>query len=149
MLYNLDPAYVAGIVDGEGCISIFRSRKQAKSGRYQWLTHQLVLTVANLDINLLNSLREAYGGGLHGVRYPDPHQWSVTGEAAEEVIRLIKPWLIVKAEQAKLALEFQEAGRGRSYGYKRPPELTEFREDMWIRMKEQNQRLRGQLRKAS
>ena len=102
---NVKLAYLAGIVDGEGTISL-RCRKRHGS-------LDLRLQVAGTDNSLMEWLTENFGGSVHISRrisrFNPLHKpcslWHVNGGQAYEVITQLKPLLIIKREQATLALE--------------------------------------------
>jgi hypothetical protein len=58
-------------------------------------------------------------------------QWQVSSKQAEQVLRMMQPYLIAKADEAILALEFRSTFRPQ-YGdrSKNPPELDAKREAM-------------------
>ena len=100
-------AYVAGLFDGEGCIS---SQCMWVVGKY--IKHpriNLQLTITNQDRNCLDFVCEEFGGR---VDFKDKNRnrcysWRLIGKRPMKAfIKAIYPYLIVKKEQAKLALEF-------------------------------------------
>jgi len=111
-LTEAQKAYIAGIVDGEGCISA--SKRSLSSGRRGFT---LILQVVNTDRNLLDYIVSILGLGK--VNYPkrlgahkQQYRLSLFGCNAKVVISEISPYLIVKREQAIVALSFDV---GRSY----------------------------------
>ena len=89
--------YVAGIVDGEGCISV------AKRGPYITPTVQ----VANTDIGLLEIFYNQFGGNIDRNRESRPnrkpcHCWRLAGRAAKTFVQQIRPWLLIKGPQANI-----------------------------------------------
>ncbi len=96
--------YSAGIVDGEGCIDIQRQAANQRS-------HFIRITVRNTNKEVLLRLRELFGGDIQWSRptsykpnWKDSGAWRLSGRAAENVLFLVKPWLIIKKCQADLAL---------------------------------------------
>lgn len=102
--------YIAGLVDGEGCIGIVK-----RSGRRQCA---LVLAIAGTCRALHEWLRSRLRGNISGgPRKERPgwrtvYRWSAAQVHAEQVLRRVEPLLIVKRDQARLALEFQAARFG-------------------------------------
>ena len=105
-------SYMAGIVDGEGAISLLCG----SSGYYQCR-----LSVSNTCQELLEQVHLTYGGSeVRFVKGSEKHRqcyvWYVNGQAALPVLKLLLPFLIVKREHAKLAITFLETcapGTGR------------------------------------
>lgn len=103
-----DAAYLAGIIDGEGHISI----RAMKLGRNRGHYFAVLVVVTNTDPRLLAWLKERFGGTIYrhaearALRRPS-WRWRVTRQRAEEVIRLAYPFFVVKREQADLALAFR------------------------------------------
>jgi len=98
-------AWLAGIVDGEGCIRITLSR-----GR----THSLILTVSNTDRALIERCALITGAGrIHTRKWVTGrkamHDWAVFNKTAQIILRRILPYMVEtnKRQCATLALEFQ------------------------------------------
>jgi hypothetical protein len=100
----IDLAYLAGIVDGEGCVEVrFLSGRTA---RRTGLDMRIV--VGNTDRRLIDWLVETWGGRVHvaaraGVR--DMHVWTLMVRSNRELCEALLPHLRLKAEQLALALE--------------------------------------------
>lgn len=99
--------YMAGFVDGEGCLYISRTPWH---GRIQY---QLRLTCSQLNPAPLYLFQKFFGGR---VSYEDKkrptwrpiYKWEVRGSSAGKALRLFLPYLIVKKDEALVALEFQD-----------------------------------------
>jgi len=102
---ELDAAYLAGLIDGEGAIQITVFRYQYRGRR-----HSLAVTIATTDIEALGEIGAHWGrksqrvAGRDGARDYVRIAWR-TREAAE-LLRRIRPYLRLKAKHADLALEF-------------------------------------------
>lgn len=139
-------SYWAGLVDGEGCIRIDRSINR-KVGR---LYHHLRVQISMTDERPLAILHEQFGGCFYkfhnkNPKWKDWRQWGLTSDAAYRFLLLIRPWLIVKAAQADLAIEFQSligAKRDHLNGkiVSISPEMVEKREEAFRQMTELNRR---------
>jgi len=112
-LSETDKAYLAGILDGEGCIS-FGSR----AGKYLTVT----LQVTNTNFELIKWLIGHLGAGNWygyaprvGNRRPC-YLWSVAGKRATDIIRQVLPYLVLKRPQAELTIalpRFKNASPGK------------------------------------
>jgi hypothetical protein len=113
--------YLAGIVDGEGHITIARHKtdKYWKSDgtiglrKKTNVMYQNVLGVRNTDLRLMDWLKETFGGNYYkDNRKTRPEKWkisycwhSTSNEKTELILLGILPYLILKREQAKIVLE--------------------------------------------
>lgn len=98
-------AYLAGIIDGEGCISI---RKLPRKYLYYNPMIEVGMTVrAPIDL-----LAKTFGNSVwyevprNQGRWKNQHKWRVAGKNVIPVLNAILPYLTVKKEQALVALEF-------------------------------------------
>jgi hypothetical protein len=94
-------AYMAGFTDGEGCIRIGKTYSAKRS-----VNHRLEVIVANTDIKPLMLMHKNYGGHIRGRNFDNLLYWTVYNETAINYIKDIRPYLVTKAEQADVALEF-------------------------------------------
>jgi hypothetical protein len=111
-----DAAWAAGFIDGEGSIRIriLRGNRNTSYG--------LALTASQVQRAPLDKLQQLFGGAI-SLKHPSVRQgpnaapyytWMVTGHTAAMAISTLRPYLLVKGEQAVLGLEFQtHTGRGR------------------------------------
>jgi hypothetical protein len=113
-------AYMAGLVDGEGCIAIFEHwHKNPKAlDPRGYLRHKAIITVVNTNRIMLDWIAANFGGKVRQNTYrPPPYKQCYTWEAsyglAAEIVEAIQPYLIAKKEQANLLLEFRRTGQHR------------------------------------
>lgn len=103
-LESTELAYAAGIIDGEGCI---RVNKQGTR------RHVVRVHVTNTDLRLVNWLRERFGGYIwteDGHYMPNAkirHVWEVSALKAAAFLEIVYPYLMLKKEQAEIALALQ------------------------------------------
>lgn len=140
-------AYIAGIVDGEGSISLF-------SG-YTNKTHVYpVVKVANTDRKLIDWLRDTVGvGAVYHSRSrngcKDVYHWHVASAEAYELLCQIRPYLIIKAHRADVVTALWEENKaalqivGRDnwgIAYPVPKWLRSWRKACFLYMKDLNRR---------
>lgn len=99
--------YAAGLVDGEGCITA----KSTKSGTGMGI--RVLIGMSTKASAVLKRMQSNYGGTLITQRPDNPAHseiitWTVNGSAAAKFLRAIEPHLILKAEQAQVALRIEE-----------------------------------------
>lgn len=144
MTTRTDLAYAAGILDGEGCISIAYVRCSSKPDRY----HVLNIHVSNTSPELLIWLRERFQGSV--CRMSDNRkgklgrrpifQWQITAKQAHEFLVAVRPYLLVKAKQADVAIAFRKlkpTNRSERRNFL-TPEIKQAREDCRLQIVELN-----------
>lgn len=107
--------YLAGLIDGEGCIDWCFGFDKKLNKRYIRPRLRITLTEPGFDVV------ELLHGNLKGnveTRTPKDPRWSssktwyVTGTRAVSVLNLVKNSLIIKKEQAKLAIAWEKHLKG-------------------------------------
>ena len=104
-------AWIAGFFDGEGCINIGRQFPGNRA------TPRFILNVrvSNTAQPSVEVFQKVFGGRVYRLARKSWHsicfQWYIYGEAAAQFLRIIYPYLVVKREQAELALEFYDSCR--------------------------------------
>lgn len=105
---NYDAAYAAGVLDGEGSISMTRVGGQSRKAYWR-----IVVAVSNCDLPLVEFLHDRWGGsklvGMNrGENKRPQHRWTVVGHSARDFLAAVRPYLLVKAERADWAQEVLE-----------------------------------------
>lgn len=97
-------AYIAGFVDGEGCIRI---KKSNQSGDSYYLTFQ----VTNSDRGPLKLIQEVFGGKVffqEKAKNKIIWQYYASCNDAADILRTLTGYLIGKKEQAQFAINFHD-----------------------------------------
>ena len=142
-------AYLAGVIDSDGCIAITKARKTALMRRTQRIVNPryvLRITITNTSMKLMDWLVENFGGTLRRkgrakVIHKVAYDWIYDNGKAIFILELIKPFLIVKQKQAELGISFienWEYPKG-GQGSRVPVAEVERREKCWKAMRELNQ----------
>ena len=102
--------YLAGFVDGEGCIGLRKdsSTKNVYRGKLHITnTNLMVLTYIKDKIGFgslyINRKKGSYGNNK------TTYVWEVCNRQCLKVLEKIKPYLLVKKEQAGLIIKFQKS----------------------------------------
>ncbi|KKN34944.1 hypothetical protein LCGC14_0788850 [marine sediment metagenome] len=109
-LIDLKYAYLAGLIDGEGCIQIKRQKDSAKSfGFYFRLEVQITSTNEKLIAYLISN----HDGYIYKQKSANPKHktalhWRVGSTTAKKLLEKVFPYLIIKREQAQVAYKFQQ-----------------------------------------
>ncbi len=107
-----DCAYVAGFIDGEGCVYVTKGGTR-RSGVPR-------VDVTQVNVAPLKWLQERWGGGLYFKANGRDHKYCwvlcISGNRAVQICEDIRPWLKVKALQADNVLAFgRTVNRGAHY----------------------------------
>lgn len=108
---ELSLPYVAGIVDGEGCISIHVNRSRAARFANQKPRVVMQLAVSNCCERLIDQLWFQFGGtkqkhlDRYNPRARDNWRWCLSEQAACRLVEKLRPYLFVKQKQADLLLK--------------------------------------------
>jgi len=137
-----DKAYLAGLLDGEGYIGITRSSVgKGPKGTKRGFAYRLHVSVHMTDLRPLLFAAEKTGLGQAKSRKKQKlslrqsYVWNLWSNQAAQVLRALRPYFIVKAEQADLCLSFQD-----SVAWRGTPGLPDsewdFKEQCWLKSKE-------------
>ena len=102
-------AWAAGFFDGEGCISISKPINKRKNGVH-YTGYQLQAIVAQRDRRPLEVIVGLFGGNITAVKIHGSTYWYLRkhGAKAAELLEQLLPFLVLKKEQAELALRFHK-----------------------------------------
>lgn len=114
---EVDCAYTAGTVDGEGCISL------CKNGNDTFFLRAIV-AMNNHDI--VEWLHSTFMGSVYQVKDSratrrSNWRWEICGNKCASFLGMILPYLKVKYEQAELGIKFQQRRR---YNHRSIPRTT-------------------------
>lgn len=103
----LNPAYAAGILDGEGCFTIGFSRK-AKS-----YDARIYLGMTEPGKTILEAMADDFGGKVRVQRkstkiWETAYVWTITGRKTVPLLKVVIDRLKIKMRQAKLLLSLEE-----------------------------------------
>lgn len=105
-----DKAYIAGIIDGEGCILLCEHQRLARRGRTPVIMP--TISVVMNDPQSIKFMGERYRGRVKEYSRPGKRNYYRFDVAARkevsEFLRDIYPYLTVKKRQADIMLDFLE-----------------------------------------
>lgn len=118
---DIDLAYAAGIIDGEGSIGWYKP-KASKA------TYRVRLSVAMTDIEGPAHMEETFGGSVYEQSRKTGagktmYVWQLTCKNAADALELVAPYLKIKRGKAELAIDL--ARRMQSPGCNTRKALTE------------------------
>jgi len=105
-------AYLAGLIDGDGCVDAY----VAQSDGSTW--YRVYLAVNSVEHKVIKRLEELFGGKGH--KRERPHykhgfiwEWKlIVKQDVNDLIEQMIPYLVLKREQARLAVQFLNLPRG-------------------------------------
>jgi hypothetical protein len=128
-LSAVDAAYIAGLIDGEGSVSL--SRRHANERR------QLVVSIANTEAALLRFVLDRVGAGkitskrIAAIHHTPSSVYAVTNRQALSLLEQLYPYLRShKRERARLVLEKYIPATPRNGKY--TPEIEDLRNALEI-----------------
>lgn len=103
---ELDLAYIAGLVDGEGCIRVKKTKPRPDCVSPSYTAHIHIRMVEESAIKFIHSI---LGGSYYKEKRPYENRrplfcWSIHSRQAIMAIAMLRKYLKVKAEQADLLL---------------------------------------------
>lgn len=145
-------AYLAGIIDGEGCFHACKLKNKPGDG-YKNGHYRCVLKVSNTNIDLFYWLQETFKGTCCAafketrdhLYKRDIYEWTVTGDRLLDICYQVLPYLIIKKKHCEYIIKFRETfpknlGRGNR---EITPEETLIREECITEIKKLNARVRA------
>lgn len=102
-------AYFAGVMDGEGCVSIRRTKARPSVGLST--RYSVSVIVGNTNRELIARLASAFDAGSITYRYATRRKracylWALSSGPARAVLEALLPYLVVKKAQAEVVLDF-------------------------------------------
>lgn len=114
MIHETDRAYIAGLFDGEGCVSYKQYNRKRAHNKKAYPTWQIRLEIAMTDRSVLVWLNEVLGVGTVGEkRYKTKYtkgwkkqwRWRCSHRDAFYVCCLIWPWTHVKLPEIQKIIQ--------------------------------------------
>lgn len=98
-------AYAAGLIDGEGCITIAHREMRSFSARID-------VGMSAKGMACLKRLQDQFGGQIRKTRlksdkWKEAHAWGLFGKATVPFLEAVLPHLVLKHSQAEYALALQ------------------------------------------
>lgn len=125
--------YVAGIIDGEGYVSIDRNDAYSAC-----LVGKVVVQMASPTLPKM--LKRAFGGNYRtykriNPRQSDAHSWCLNGAQSVSLLKKLLPFLILKKKQAALVIKLYEARAKRKSKTHPTPLEKRYQERLYVAAK--------------
>jgi len=103
--------YIAGLIDGEGCIDFQCHTYEGKDGKGLHIVPRLRIAMTDVALYLLEMLKANFGGNIWASHrnWTNPnwrpaYYWQLTGRGMRPLLQNIINHLILKREQAKFCI---------------------------------------------
>ena len=114
MIEETTKARIAGFLDGDGCIGIYKVKKR-RGASWQYVLNVVFGQSRGDKMKILRDIMGVYGGKIYKIprKTPEHNAWALrmTGLAAYSLLIDVVQFLRVREKQAKLAIEFLEYRR--------------------------------------
>lgn len=135
MFNQTDIAYLAGLFDGEGSISILKNKLE----RDQYARHprfDLATSISNQNFEVLCFAKTLFGGSL--LKGPATYQWRLASNKALFFLETVRPYIKIKRVQLELGIAFQTYKRQRTPRFRLTEEEIDIYESYHKKMQELN-----------
>jgi hypothetical protein len=136
-----EKAYIAGMIDADGCVGIYKKKSKAKAYEYDFGVR---IIVTNTDFLLIEWLKKTLGCGCaykNEYRYKPNwntvHRYQLVGNQARLVLVEIIPFMIIKKERSTMCLSLPNQGR---LGITRTQQEYTEQENLFMALKKMNKR---------
>jgi hypothetical protein len=138
---------MAGIFDGEGYVYIFRKQIASKPHH---IGYYISAGVNMTHLPTIKAFHDRFGGHLNSGREPIKtnhrpiFQWGIANQKCAAFLKVIRPYVIIKADEMAVALALQEhieqtqyTSSGRTHMTERPDraEILAYREELYQQCK--------------
>jgi hypothetical protein len=136
-------AYIAGLIDGEGCLLIYRKADKRGSRHFR-----CILRISNTSLRVVEWLQSRLGGKPAEPRpFRDGalpvYHWPCEGQRMASLLNAVYPYLVIKPELAQILLEMQRQLTYGGTGVRLPVEAAEAREALFARYQTERKEMRG------
>lgn len=100
-------AYLAGILDGEGCLRVSKNHQANMTSPF----YQSAVQVGMQDYRVLEMFKRAFGGSVYKERVVHGrlpvYRWRINSKRGTiKLLKKLLPYLVTKKEQAEALMEF-------------------------------------------
>lgn len=129
--------YLAGIIDGEGSISIEIQNANTVSRKTDYYSIRLV--VINTCKPLLDWIVDNFGGKISTrksyINRKQCYNWTLLSHKASDLLKRCIPYMIVKKQRAQIIVDFMKT---KEVGWYVSEEVQNIRRDLYAQMKSLN-----------
>jgi len=145
-LTETEKAYIAGMLDADGCVGI--QRKKSLSNAYDY-DYGIRVIITNSDYPLICWLKKVVGAGCsyeskqsYKANWNLVHRWQITNDKCRSFLSEILPYMIVKKDRASICLKMPHQGH---LGKTRSSNDYKIQQDIFKKLKQLNVRGRKEI----
>lgn len=144
-----DLLYLAGLIDGEGCISLFRSKRKGKCSYHTYASNNPNYHIElRIEMSKAKKLffyyKEILGGSIWQRKRKGRdcimYCWSVSGSNLKKLLIFVCPYLKLKQKEARLALEFISLLKKKAFYNALTNKELQLRENIYQKLKKAKRR---------
>jgi hypothetical protein len=138
-----DRSYIGGLIDGEGCLLIYR-----KVDRHGVPSFRSMATISNTSVRLIEWLQARVSGVVSkgtdgGSNRLLVYHWRVEGPRVVPLLTAMRPYLVVKAELADRVVAMQRTMLYSFTGRRLPVEVVQERERLFDAYRRERTEMKG------
>ena len=103
MNYNIELAYAAGYIDGDGCLYIGRTEGKKS------IVYEYSVQVSSVNPDIINWFKQRFGGAIRAKEriknHKQPHVWTIKNRECIDLVKDIQPFLIAKHRESHYFME--------------------------------------------
>lgn len=136
-------AYIAGLIDGEGCLLIYRKLDRRRTPHLR-----CAVTVSNTSKRVVMWLQDRLGGtavtsnDIRAGHLPVFH-WRCEGPRMAQLLTVVRPYLVIKPELAQLLIDMQSTLAYGTTGCRLPHEIRQQREALFTAYQQERKEMKG------
>lgn len=151
---ELEYAWAAGFIDGEGTITLKRYKSQYTTRKIHYQPFVSLGQANHIGhYDGVRKLQKLFGGSLSTYKAVPPRQetlsWSMVSRSAVEMLKKIRPYLVIKAAHADLLINYYDGVGKKGKAYRLTDEELANREKIWSKMRSMNQKGKLHLQRLS
>ena len=150
---KLTASYLAGLIDGEGCLEILKRKKEACVGGYYYVAR---LRISSVDKEIIEWLKNSFGGFIYYRKGKgnerDSWTWTIQFMKAKRIIDAVYPYLRIKKRQAEILKHFFATYKPESYKIvenKIGKNGTGYHKELKDEIREKREKLHRQIRELN
>ncbi len=133
-------AYLAGVMDCDGTISIYKGGNRGNLHR----DYVLRFYVVNTRIALIDWLQKKFEGSVYkrqpkNANWNTKYEWILEKRKLDKLMPFLRPYMVIKNKQLELAIDFRKSFHPSiKPGQSRPDTVWKYREKCFVNMRSFN-----------
>ena len=154
VMNNINYAWAAGFMDGEGTITLKRTKSRFTVNR---IHYQPFVSIGQANhvghYNAIRKMQLLFGGSVSRYQGSTPRletlQWTIVSRQAVECLKKIRPFLVIKDRHDDLLISYYKDAGKKAKGYRLTDDELSKREKIWSELRSINQKGKLHLQRLS